>query len=143
MDRSSQREPKLILLEGGAMLACSVQKKIISVENLSAEEFENRPMKIVAARFCNQRNIGATIAPVSCVVEACLDLELLNAVRIGNRNSATASSTALYVAYANSVQLEVIVIGTCSVNVNPIIVACDLGQRGPTKPKLSCVVHSG
>ena len=45
LDRSSQREPKLVLLEDRAPLACSVQKEIIRVEKLVAEELENRPME--------------------------------------------------------------------------------------------------
>lgn len=89
LDRSSQREPKLVFLEDRAPLVCSVQKEIISVEILIAEELENRPVEIVAARSGNQSDVGTAIAPICCIVESCLDLELPYAVRVGNRKSAT------------------------------------------------------
>jgi hypothetical protein len=59
LDRSSQRESKLVLLEDRAPLVCSVQKEIISVEKLIAEKLENRPMEGVLPVFV----IRLTLAP--------------------------------------------------------------------------------
>src|SRR5277367_120261 len=99
-------------------------------------------MKTLAACFCNQTDIGASVAPICRVVESCLDLELLYGVGVGNRNPATARGTALYVTYTNSVQLEIVVIGARPVHINPIVGGGDLRQCGPSRTELTCVVHS-
>src|SRR4029077_10828161 len=115
----------------------------VRIKYLVAEKLENRPVESIAAGFCNHADVGTTIAPIACIIESCLDFELLDAVGVGNRNTATPCCTALHIAYTYSIQLEVIVIGTRSVHVNPIVRFGNLRDRGPTEPKLSCVVHSG
>ncbi len=118
---STQRETKLVLLEDGARLSCLVQKEIVRVKHLVAKELENCPVQSIAAGFCNHADVGTTIAPIACIVESCLDFELLYAIGVRNRNAATPCSTALHIAHAYSVDLEVVVIGTRSVHVNPIV----------------------
>ena len=68
LDRPAKRKTKLVLLEDGARLAGSVQKEIVGVKNLISQELENRPMEGIAARFCNQADIGAAITPVASIV---------------------------------------------------------------------------
>lgn len=78
-------------------------------------------MESVAARLCDQAEVGAAIAPVGRIIESCLNLEFLYAIGIWNRNSAASGSAALHIAHANPVHLEIIVIGACSMDVKPII----------------------
>ena len=131
----------MVLLEDGARLAGQVQKKIIGVKHFVTEELKSRRVEAVAARFCNQADVGAAVASIACIVKASLNLELLNAVRVWNWNSATPGRTALHVIHANSVQLKVVVIGACPVDINSVVGVGYLGKSRPSDPQLACVVH--
>src|SRR5262249_57036753 len=98
-----------------------------------AEKFENCPVESIAPGFRNHTDVGSPIAPIGRIIECCLDLELLYAVRVGSGNSAAPSCTPLYVADANSLQLKVIVIRGGSVDVDPIVRLGNLRQSGPTQ----------
>ena len=100
-------------------------------------------MEIIAAGFCNHADAGTAVTAEGCIVEPCLYLELLDAIGVGNRDSATGRGTTLDIAHANSVHQEIIVVGTRSVHVNAIIGFGNLRQRGSTGSKLSSVVDSG
>ena len=124
-------------------MAGLVQEEIVGVQDLVAQELKNRSMEGVAARFCNHADVGATITTIGCVVQPCLDLEFLNAVGARDWNSAAPCRTALHIAHANAVQLEVIVIGARSMDEYPIVGAGDLGQCRAPQSKPSCVVDAG
>src|SRR5215467_10360409 len=121
LDWPADSKAKLVLFEVRPWLAGLVQKEIIRIEGIVAQEFKNRRMIVVRAPLCDHADIGPSTASECCIVKSGLDLKFLQGVGIGNRNSSTDRTRTLHIADTDAVQLPVVVIGSRSVHINPVV----------------------
>src|SRR5437870_4249161 len=61
-DWPSERKSELVLFEHRTRLASLLQEEIICVEKLVTQKLKNRSVKIVIARFCDQADLGTSVA---------------------------------------------------------------------------------
>src|SRR5271165_2083822 len=96
----------------------------------------------IGARLRYYADVGASITPIGSVVESGLDLEFLDGIGVGYGNPAARRSAPLDVAYADTVQLEVIVVRPCPVNKKTIVSLVDLRQSRIASPEFPGVAHA-
>ena len=142
MDRTSKGKSELVLLQGRARPAHPFQEEIVGIQDIIAEELENRTVIGVRSRLGDDANIGTAIASVSGIVQSCLYFKLLKGIGIGHRNTATPLPAALHIAHTYAVQFPIVVIGPCPVYKNSVVGARDLGERDSPATKFPCVKHS-
>ena len=91
LDWSAERSAKLILLQDAWDMAASrivaIVEEIVGIQVTVAEELEQRAVESIAARFCHNVHVRTRVTSVAGVVGGSLDFELLDRVRIGNRDA--------------------------------------------------------
>src|SRR5208282_2170600 len=84
--RSAEASTEDVLIDLGTGLTLAIQEEIVGVQNGVAEKLVSVAMELSCARFQNRIDVSAAVSPLAGVVQRSLDLELLNNVRIGERN---------------------------------------------------------
>src|SRR5438067_1439521 len=86
LDRSAQRTSELILFQylfgGVGRKTVAIEEEVVGIERFIAEELERASVELIGARLRDQIHIGAGVPPITRIVGGCLNLELLNRVRI-------------------------------------------------------------
>ena len=85
---TADRSSELVLLKRRPRNSISIQEKVIGVEDVVSEKFEQCAMKLIAPGLGNHIDVAARAASVGGIVQTGLHLELLDGIRVGNRNSA-------------------------------------------------------
>src|SRR5262249_8408719 len=78
-------------------------------QHIVAKELKNIAVEVVASALGDDVHIRSGVSAKRCVVHSGLNLELLNRVRIWNRNAAAEKSARLKIIYLNVVHLKIIV----------------------------------
>jgi len=65
-----------------------VQKEIVRIQKFVAEEFEDCAVIGVAPGLGDHTDVGTRVASISCIVKSRLDLKLMDAIGVRERNSA-------------------------------------------------------
>jgi hypothetical protein len=80
---TAKREAELVLFEHTSWLTCSVSEKIVRIENIVAQEFEDRAVEFITSTLGHNVDVGAGVAPKRRVELTGLDLEFLNGSGLG------------------------------------------------------------
>src|SRR6266404_7448328 len=111
-NRSAEAAAKLVLFHYRAGLMLLIEEEIVRVKFVVAQELKCRTMQLIASGFSDYLHVRARPAAVSCVIQARLDLELLNGIRVGNWNTALleerSRATAAEIVHVGSVHLEIV-----------------------------------
>src|SRR5262249_28539175 len=108
-------ETKLMLLQYRPRLMGQVAEKTVRIQRIVSEKLPKCSVKIFCARLCDQIHIGSSIAAERGIVLACLHLEFLDRVGIGNRDAAGELRAALQIIDADSIHLEIVIEDRCAV----------------------------
>ena len=94
-DGSAEVAAELVLLQHGPVLTGGVKEEAVGVELIVAEELKESTVELGRAGAGHQYDSGAATAAILGIVEARLDLELLN--RFGRRCHQSVRSESVFV----------------------------------------------
>jgi len=86
-DWAAEGETKLILFDYRPGLAVTLQEEIIGVESIIAEKLPQIAVQMIASGLAHNLHVGASAAPVICVIHTGLHFEFGDRVRSWNCNA--------------------------------------------------------
>src|SRR6516225_7564049 len=129
----TQSAAGLLAAKFSSRYTCRICKKVISIQRFVAAEVVGIPVQLSRARPGLYEYVGAASAAILSIVERILNFELLNRIRRGNRQPATAVRSCLGH------------VGTVAICIHPVqheIVVAAAGTIRANLPAPSCVAST-
>src|ERR1043166_5325524 len=120
--RAAEHAAELVLLEGGSGLTRAVEKEIVGIQLVVAQELPKAAVEVVAAGLGHHVHARSSAPAVTGVIQAGLHLELLNRIRVGDRDAGrrnyVASPPRLDGRHVGAIHLEAVCHSARSVHVH-------------------------